>query len=744
MTEARSNEHTGSPRAILITGMHRSGTSALARVLNLCGMELGTELMKPGFDNPTGFWEHAQIVDFNDELLAALGMAWDSTIASPSRRATSHSMQSILDKMFRKLKQEFGSAEFWGIKDPRLCRLLSPWRGILSRMGVRPRFAISIRHPFEVAASLEARNGFTTHKSLLLWLLHTLEAEKESRSGKRVIVTYEGLLSDWRHTVIEIDNRLDLSLAPFRTDEAQWIQEFLAPGLRHHRVRSGDLRSGGGKLASLAYDVYRLLAAVDGDGSDRNGELDRAYVDLLQYIDSSRSGGKASLAVSAVAVPGSESKPGRSPVRMDSSGGAGVCGRVSATADCAAERVPSDDAVGCSSPQRTKVSVVVPVFNQPEHVWRCVDALSSANSGAADLEVVVIDNGSNAHTREVLAGAEARLPFLRVIRNADNRLFAPACNQGAHASNGEVLVFLNSDTEVQPGWLEAGLARLRGSPRAGVVGARLLYPDHSIQHGGITFLESDQGDYDVWPEHRFRYRDADDLAANVARRVAAVTGACMFVRREVFEDVDGFDEAYGMYFEDVDLCMQVQTHGWEVWYEPAICVVHAEGASSDSRSEIDRLTQAASHRFFERWGEYVRALVEPDDLVVEPPADLIALGERALASDERDLARRCFYRAVEADPRSAEAHNNLAVLYWEDGDTTRSLRHIASGLQATPVDSSLVVNAWLMLSGMGEHDLARRVVESYMTAGGDEALIRQRIAHVYRTQAATPAAGTRG
>jgi GT2 family glycosyltransferase len=744
MTEACRNEHAGSPRAVLITGMHRSGTSALARVLNLCGMELGTELMKPGLDNPTGFWEHEQIVDFNDELLTALGMAWDSTIASPPRSVTSDSMQPILDKMFRKLNEEFDSEKFWGIKDPRLCRLLLPWRSILSRMGVQPRFAIAMRHPFEVAASLEARNGFTTHKSLLLWLLHTLEAEKESRSGKRVIVSYDALLSDWRRTVRDIDDRLDLGLAQFRRDEAQRIQDFLAPGLRHHRVQPNAQRSHGGKLASLACEVYGLLEAVDGDGSERKAELDRAYVDLLQYADSSRSGGQASLDLNAFAVPGSENDPGRSPVQMDSAGRAGICGRVSATVDVAADRAPSDGADGCSLPHRIKVSVVVPVFNQPEHVGRCVDALSYANSSAADFEVVVVDNGSNAHTRELLAGAEARLPFLRVIRNAENRLFAPACNQGAHASNGEVLVFLNSDTEVQPGWLEAGLARLRSSPRAGVVGARLLYPDHSIQHGGITFLDSGQGGYDIWPEHRFRYRDANDRAANVARQVAAVTGACMFVRREVFEDIDGFDEAYGMYFEDVDLCMQVQTQGWEVWYEPAVCVVHVEGASSDSRSEIDRLTQAASHRFFERWGEYVRAFVEPDDLVAEPPADLIALGERALASDERDLARRCFYRAVEADPSCAEAHNNLAVLYWEDGDTARSLRHVASGLQATPVDPDLVVNAWLMLSSMGEYDLARGVMESYMSAGGDEALIRERIAHVYRTQAANPAAGARG
>lgn len=355
-----------------------------------------------------------------------------------------------------------------------------------------------------------------------------------------------------------------------------------------------------------------------------------------------------------------------------------------------------------------EVAVIIPVFNQPEYVQRCLEKLF-ATAAEGSLEVIAVDNASDAPTREVLEVATGRFAHLRVIRNQENRLFAAACNQGAAAARAGVLVFLNSDTEVQSGWLEAGLARLDSDERVGVVGARLLYPDGTIQHGGISFLESEQGGYDIWPEHRFRYRDADDPAANRARTVAAVTGACMFVRSDVFKQLGGFDEDYGMYFEDSDLCMQAHAQGLEVWYEPKICIVHAEGASTGDVREIDRLTQAASQRFFERWGDLARTLVEPEDWVTEPPRDLVAYGERVLSRGAEALAWCSFERALELNPRHPTAHNDLAVLYWQRGDSARALRHLASGLQSAPRDPDLMRNLIAVLDAAGEEHLARKI-----------------------------------
>ncbi len=232
-------------------------------------------------------------------------------------------------------------------------------------------------------------------------------------------------------------------------------------------------------------------------------------------------------------------------------------------------------------------SIVIPVWNRAEFTARCLEALARTVD-PAEVEVIVVDNGSTDDTPALLAAPP--LP-VRVLRNAANLGFARASNQGARVARGDLLVFLNNDTEPEPGWLEA-LRAAAAEPGVGIVGARLLYPGtRRIQHAGLALT------LDGVPDHLWRNAPEDDPRVVAPRDVDMVTGACLAIRREVFAALGGFDEAYVNGVEDVDLCLAARAAGLRVRYEPRAVVLHHEGASEG------RFDHAAPNlrRFADKW-----------------------------------------------------------------------------------------------------------------------------------------------
>ena len=153
--------------------------------------------------------------------------------------------------------------------------------------------------------------------------------------------------------------------------------------------------------------------------------------------------------------------------------------------------------------------------------------------------------------------------------------------------------------------MRAGLiahwSRLESDDSIGIVGIKLLYPDRTVQHCGIQFQRNAHPSYVVWPLHRHLRASADDPRVNVPQDVHAVTGACLFIRRDFFRRIGGFEERYGMYFEDTDLCFKARRGGKRVFYEPASVVIHHEGKSSASRAVINDLNIRAARLFFKIW-----------------------------------------------------------------------------------------------------------------------------------------------
>ena len=186
-------------RVTVVLGMHRSGTSAVAGCLQRLGVDLGPRLMPATEDNPRGYYEHIDLVNLHDRLLLALGRAWDDTFPFPPDWWRDDALIGrYRDEALGLLRRDFPTAALWGLKDPRLCRLLPWWEGLWREAGSAPLFLLVCRPPGEVAASLAKREGFSPAKSALLWLQHTLEAERHTRGQPRVLIDFKAFLADWR------------------------------------------------------------------------------------------------------------------------------------------------------------------------------------------------------------------------------------------------------------------------------------------------------------------------------------------------------------------------------------------------------------------------------------------------------------------------------------------------------------------------------------------------------------------
>jgi GT2 family glycosyltransferase len=250
------------------------------------------------------------------------------------------------------------------------------------------------------------------------------------------------------------------------------------------------------------------------------------------------------------------------------------------------------------------VSIVVPVHGNASLTRRCLDLVLAELP--AEGEVVVVDDASTDETPEMLRSFGERIRMLRMDTNVG---FAAACNRGSAEAAGDLLVFLNNDTEPRPGWLEALIGHAEREPAAAVVGAKLVYPTGSVQHAGVVFGQ------DGYPHNLYAGLPEAHPAVNRSRRLQAVTAACVLVRREAFEAAGGFDEEFENSLEDVDLCLRIGAAGGEVHYCPEATLVHLESASRGRRNRFKRSVDL----YRSRW----RASVRRDDLSVYAEDGLI-------------------------------------------------------------------------------------------------------------------------
>ncbi|MFN8062954.1 MAG: glycosyltransferase [Vicinamibacterales bacterium] len=251
---------------------------------------------------------------------------------------------------------------------------------------------------------------------------------------------------------------------------------------------------------------------------------------------------------------------------------------------------------GAESPSPA-LTIVIPHCNRRALTVACLESLLRLDTSVR-FEVVLVDNGSTDGTTDAVEAAAhgARVP-VRSIVNAANVGFARACNQGAREAAAPLLLFLNNDTEAVDDFLAAPCRLLLGPGKIGIVGVQLRYRNHLVQHAGIVF------DRHKRPQHVYRHFRGESPYVGGTRELQAVTGACLFVPRDLFETLGGFDEGYLNGWEDIDLCFRVRALGRRVVYCGSVWLFHLEGQSDNRLMHVNENRA----RFVERWGSVVQA-----------------------------------------------------------------------------------------------------------------------------------------
>jgi GT2 family glycosyltransferase len=263
------------------------------------------------------------------------------------------------------------------------------------------------------------------------------------------------------------------------------------------------------------------------------------------------------------------------------------------------------DVAGFPRIDRVDVSIVIPVFNHLRETIACLESIKASRPGPA-YEVIVIDDGSTDGTERTLG----RIEGLHYVRNTHNLGFIASCNRGAAVARGEYLLFLNNDTTVTDGWLDALVETFHTMPDTGLAGAKLIYPDGRLQEaGGVIWRDASGWNYGNGD-------DPDHPRFNFVREVDYCSGACIMVPRKLFHALDGFDSRYApAYYEDTDLAFKIRDAGHKVIYQPMARIIHHEGLTSGKslNSGVKAYQRVNQPRFLARWTERLETHPEPPD-----------------------------------------------------------------------------------------------------------------------------------
>ncbi|MEY2942891.1 MAG: hypothetical protein RLY97_905, partial [Pseudomonadota bacterium] len=229
--------------AVVILGMHRSGTSALSRMLSLLGCDLPRSLMPETSANPSGYWESSAIMQLNDEILASTGSNWKDWTKINGGWYESPLIGEYLNKGSQIIKDEFNNSTLFVMKDPRNCRLARYWFDVLHAENINKLVVLMIRNPIEVNSSLKLRDSMNPDLGNLLWLRHVLDAEFQSRGEKRFTTTYDKLIDNWQNVASQMQQSFAMSWPRFSQLAGVEIAEFINVEAKHHISDSQKLLS---------------------------------------------------------------------------------------------------------------------------------------------------------------------------------------------------------------------------------------------------------------------------------------------------------------------------------------------------------------------------------------------------------------------------------------------------------------------------------------------------------------------
>jgi hypothetical protein len=294
--------------AIIVAGMHRSGTSVTTRIVSLLGAELARDLIPAGIGNECGHWESRAVQDLNNDMLASLGSDLYSPVDFSADWFVSAAARQWIDRIGDLLADEYSNATFFVLKDPRIALFLPLWLEAMRQLSIVPRFVLPFRHPDAVAASLETRerrlgsgNALPYAQGVAVWLRYVLAAERFTRGQARTFVAFDRVLADWRGEFTRMGRQLGLNWPNWRYVDRE-IEDFLDSGARSHGTGNpvNEVAGISGNVhASLAqavlepdstYPVFDAAAQAVSTARDVFGPhivaRERAFADLRRRADS--------------------------------------------------------------------------------------------------------------------------------------------------------------------------------------------------------------------------------------------------------------------------------------------------------------------------------------------------------------------------------------------------------------------------------------------------------------------------
>lgn len=312
------------------------------------------------------------------------------------------------------------------------------------------------------------------------------------------------------------------------------------------------------------------------------------------------------------------------------------------------EALPEPEGVvGPEANQPVQVSIIIPVYNKWILTLNCLRSLVVARHGGIRFEVILADDASNDETPDI---AE-RNPWLRLVRMPSNAGFVDNCNHAAAQARGDVLLFLNNDTLVGDGWLEALMGSLRRRPGVGVVGSQVYGSDGGLLESGGIFW----GNGDVW-NHGRGFGPERWFELDHEREVDYVSGCAMAIRRELWQQLEGFDTRYRpAYCEDADFCLRARAAGSAVLVQPQSRILHLEGLSNARSTDagLKRYQTVNLEQLRQRWSrvflseqpvDMSRQLLASDRGLRRGPVALVV--DHYFPTPDRDAGSRCTLALV--------------------------------------------------------------------------------------------------
>jgi hypothetical protein len=247
-------------RIVVVLGMHRSGTSAIARGLKALDVELGDNLMPGAPDNnERGFWEDMDIYRFNERLLAKIGSAWNRMAPLDGERLRREDFSAERYEATYLLEGKFSASKVFGFKDPRTSVLLPFWKCIFDDLDLDDRYVIAVRNPLEVTESLRKRDNLEATLGLMLWLKYNWAAVENTEGRQRVCVSYRKLMEQPAAELERISQAIDLvTPAPSTPALYEYVNEFLSPSLRHNRISDNEIQRASNVPGAIS-GLYELL-----------------------------------------------------------------------------------------------------------------------------------------------------------------------------------------------------------------------------------------------------------------------------------------------------------------------------------------------------------------------------------------------------------------------------------------------------------------------------------------------------